>query len=165
MYFARDASYSVSYTGVGSGDRFMYLALVLVGQYCTGNSGMRTPPPKKPYSPEILYESVVDNTENPTIFVVFNNTQCYPQYIITFQKNDFNAGVGWVPMGRGAATAITPQGGRTPTGQPTRNPATSLPRAQPPTIAPVSLSQLLSGSKMNKPPKQKKEKPGRWGRP
>ena len=45
-------------------------------------------------------------------------------------------------MGQGAATAITPQGGRTPTGLPTRNPATSLPplpRAQPPTTAPVTL--------------------------
>ena len=32
---------------------------------------------------------------------------------------------GWVPMGQGAATAITPQGGRTPTGLPTSNPNTS----------------------------------------
>ena len=37
-------------------------------------------------------------------------------------------------MGQGAATAITPQGGRTPTGLPTRNPQPSheSPRAQPP---------------------------------
>ena len=41
-------------------------------------------------------------------------------------------------MGQGAATAITPQGRRTLTGLPTRNPATSS-RAQPPTIAPVTL--------------------------
>ena len=34
-------------------------------------------------------------------------------------------------MGQGAATAITPQGGRTPTGLPTRNPATSPPRPAP----------------------------------
>ena len=32
---------------------------------------------------------------------------------------------GWAPMGQEAATAITPQGGRAPTGLPTRNPATS----------------------------------------
>ena len=43
---------------------------------------------------------------------------------------------GWAPMGQEAATAITPQGGRTPTGLPTRNLATS---PQPPTIAPVTL--------------------------
>ena len=122
MYFARDASYSVSYTGVGSGDRFMYLALVLVGQYCKGDSGIRAPPPKKPSSPEILYESVVDNTENPTIFVVFNNTQCYPQYIITFQKKASDDLADWVLRGQ---PVITPLGGRTPTGLPTHNPAKS----------------------------------------
>ena len=42
-------------------------------------------------------------------------------------------------MGQGAATAITSKGGRTPTGLPTRNPATSPPCAKPPTIAPVTL--------------------------
>ena len=40
-------------------------------------------------------------------------------------------------MGQGAATAITTQGGRTPIGLPTCNPATSPPCTQPPTIAPV----------------------------
>ena len=34
---------------------------------------------------------------------------------------------GWVPMGQGAATTITPQGRRTPTGLQTRNPAMRLP--------------------------------------
>ena len=46
-------------------------------------------------------------------------------------------------MGQGAATAITPQGGRTPTGLPTCNLATSPP---PPTIAPVIL-RLKQGKK------------------
>ena len=64
--------------------------------------------------------------------------------------NLFNAHVGiwsgaWVPMGQGAATAITPQGGRTSTGLPTRNPATSPPCAHPattPTRCPSSFSCL-----------------------
>ena len=34
-------------------------------------------------------------------------------------------------MGQGAATAITPQGGRTPTGLSTRNPATTPQRPAP----------------------------------
>ena len=84
VYFARDASYSVRYAGGGFGGRFMYLARVLVGKYCPGNSGMIVPPPKDPSRPEILYESVVDNTGNPSIFVVFYDTQCYPEYLITF---------------------------------------------------------------------------------
>ena len=53
----------------------MYLARVLVGQYCAGNSGMIV---------QILYESVVNNTADPSIFVVFFDTQCYPEYLITF---------------------------------------------------------------------------------
>ena len=84
VYFARDASYSVRYARGGGEGRYMYLARVLVGQYCQGNSGMIVPPPKNPSRPEILYESVVDSTENPSIFVVFYDAQCYPEYLITF---------------------------------------------------------------------------------
>ena len=63
----------------------MYLARVLVGQYCVGNPKMIVPPPKSPSRPEILYESVVDNQVNPCIFVVFSDNQCYPEYLITMQ--------------------------------------------------------------------------------
>ena len=84
MYFARDASYSVGYAGGGAGSRYMYLARVLVGQYCVGNSAMIVPPPKNPSRPEILYDSVVNHTSNPSIFVVFYDSQCYPEYLITF---------------------------------------------------------------------------------
>ena len=55
--------------------------------------------------------------------------------------NLFNARIGvgsgaWVPLGQGAASAITPQGERTSTGLPTRNPATSPPAPipQPPPL-------------------------------
>ncbi|XP_068707156.1 protein mono-ADP-ribosyltransferase PARP14-like [Montipora foliosa] len=82
--FARDASYSVRYARGVAGCRYMYLARVLVGQYCVGNSAMIVPPPKNPSRPEILYESVVDNTGDPSIFVVFYDSQCYPEYLITF---------------------------------------------------------------------------------
>ena len=89
VYFARDASYSVNYAkGKGEGNDgalYMYLARVLVGQYCQGNSDMKVPPPKDPSRPEILYESVVDNTGNPSIFVVSSDPQCYPEYLIKFQ--------------------------------------------------------------------------------
>ena len=55
---------------------------------------------------------------------------------------------GWVPMGQGAAIAITPHGVRTPTGRPTCNPATwpPVPSPPPPTIAPVIL-RLKQGKK------------------
>ncbi|XP_068735052.1 protein mono-ADP-ribosyltransferase PARP14-like [Montipora capricornis] len=84
VYFARDASYSAGFARGGTGSRCMYLARVLVGQYCVGNSAMIVPPPKNPSRPEILYESVVDNTGSPSVFVVFYDSQCYPEYLITF---------------------------------------------------------------------------------
>ena len=85
VYFARDAHYSVRYAGGGGfGGRHMYLAKVLVGQYCVGNPSMKVPPPKNPSKPEILYDSMVDNQSSPSIFVVFSDYQCYPEYLITF---------------------------------------------------------------------------------
>ena len=85
VYFARDAQYSVNYAGgVDHGSRHMYLAKVLVGKYCVGNRSMVVPPPKSPSKPEILYDSVVNNESSPSIFVVFFDNQCYPEYLITF---------------------------------------------------------------------------------
>ena len=85
VYFARDARYYVNYTrGVGDEGRYMYLAKVLVGEYCVGNPSMKVPPPKDTSKPEILYNSVVDNQSSPSIFVVFSDYQSYPEYLITF---------------------------------------------------------------------------------
>ena len=81
MYFARDASYSMRYAQGGQ----MYLARVLVGIYTNGHSGMIVPPAKDPRAPEILYDSVVDSTGNPSIYVVFFDSLCYPEYLITFR--------------------------------------------------------------------------------
>ena len=84
MYFARDAIYSAGYTGTNGGSRYMYLARVLVGRYCQGRPSLIAPPSRDPKSPELLYDSVVDNERNPTIFVVFHDSNCFPEYLITF---------------------------------------------------------------------------------
>ena len=87
VYFAKDASYSETYTQPGPhGERCMYLARVLVGKYTAGKQGMKSPPPIDPTKPEILYDSVVNRKDNPTIFVIFNDFHCYPEYIITFKR-------------------------------------------------------------------------------
>ena len=111
VYFAKDASYSAQHVryagsggresfnlarrrgrgsgavhgGSGGGVRFMYLARVLVGQYCLGNPSMIVPPPKDPSRPDVLHDSAVDQLQNPNIFVIFFDNQCYPEYLITFQ--------------------------------------------------------------------------------
>nr|XP_009942545.1 PREDICTED: poly [ADP-ribose] polymerase 14-like [Opisthocomus hoazin] len=88
-YFAVDASYSARdiYSRPDmKGKRYMYLARVLTGQYCAGSEGLITPPPKNLADPTDLYDSVVDNVNNPTMFVIFNDIQAYPEYLITFRK-------------------------------------------------------------------------------
>lgn len=61
----------------------MYQAKVLVGNYTHGQSGMITPPAKSGNASD-LYDSVTDNTAGPSMFVVFNDIQAYPEYLITF---------------------------------------------------------------------------------
>ena len=88
VYFARDASYSIQprYSPPdAAGNRYLYLAHVLVGEYATGRQGMITPPPKAGSDATDAYDSVVDNPGNPSIFVVFYDNQCYPDYLITFK--------------------------------------------------------------------------------
>ena len=44
---------------------------------------LKAPPTKDP-SKNILYDSVVDNVYDPSTYVVFNNDQSYPDYLITY---------------------------------------------------------------------------------
>ncbi|XP_068805229.1 protein mono-ADP-ribosyltransferase PARP14 isoform X2 [Struthio camelus] len=87
-YFAVGANYSAQDTYSRpdtNGKKHMYLARVLTGQYCAGSAGLITPPPKNAADPTDLYDSVVDNVNLPTMFVIFNDIQAYPEYLITFR--------------------------------------------------------------------------------
>ncbi|KAM9467840.1 protein mono-ADP-ribosyltransferase PARP12-like [Clarias gariepinus] len=81
-YFARDAKYSHDYTG-SSTVRTMFVCRVLVGDYITGDSSY-TRPPSKDGGDTIYYDSCVNNVQNPSIFVVFEKHQIYPEYLITY---------------------------------------------------------------------------------
>ena len=87
-YFAVNASYSHFYAKRDDNMfQFMFLTKVLVGSYTEGHSSYRRPPPKQPSDPASdLYDSCVDNTSNPTIFVVFDTDQFYPEYIIQYSS-------------------------------------------------------------------------------
>lgn len=64
----------------------MYVVKVLVGDFTKGTRGMKAPPSKNdPNNPSLLFDSVVNSTSNPTIFVIFQDSQCYPEYLITFE--------------------------------------------------------------------------------
>ncbi|KAK3706420.1 hypothetical protein QZH41_018634, partial [Actinostola sp. cb2023] len=86
-YFACNAGYSHRYTDhYDGGHRYMFIARVLVGSYAVGEKSRTRPPPKdrsKPYGD--LYDSCVNDEVNPSIFVVFDNNQAYPEYLITYR--------------------------------------------------------------------------------
>lgn len=80
VYFALNSSYSDNYGRSQSvGYRKMFRCKVLVGETTHGTSSMRTPPLKPNKEP---YDSTTNN-EN-TIFVCYNDNQCYPEYLITY---------------------------------------------------------------------------------
>lgn len=88
-YFAVDAKYSANDTYSkpdANGTKYMYLARVLVGEYCTGEAGLVVPRAKQGTDPTNLFDSVTDKMQAPSIFVIFNDIQAYPEYLITFRK-------------------------------------------------------------------------------
>uniref|UniRef100_A0A8C2BVR9 Poly [ADP-ribose] polymerase n=1 Tax=Cyprinus carpio TaxID=7962 RepID=A0A8C2BVR9_CYPCA len=86
-YFAVDPSYSAKgYSKPDAkGHKHIYLARVLVGDFTQGKKGLCTPPKRSSEGVD-LYDSVTDKTTNPSMFVIFNDVQAYPEYLITFQK-------------------------------------------------------------------------------
>lgn len=88
-YFAVNASYSASNTYSKpnqNGEKFMYVCRVLTGDFALGQQGMIVPPAKGTGTISTgLYDSVVDNMANPSMFVVFHDIQAYPEYLITFK--------------------------------------------------------------------------------
>ncbi|XP_048024160.1 protein mono-ADP-ribosyltransferase PARP14-like, partial [Megalobrama amblycephala] len=85
-YFAVDPLYSAqSYSKPDAkGNKRMYLARVLVGDFTQGQKGLLTPPRKSSKGVH-LYDSVTDKIKNPSMFVIFNDVQAYPEYLITFR--------------------------------------------------------------------------------
>ncbi|XP_016055419.1 PREDICTED: poly [ADP-ribose] polymerase 14 [Miniopterus natalensis] len=88
-YFAVSAQYSANDTYSKpdvNGRKYMYFVRVLTGLYERGHQALIVPPPKNPQNPMDLYDSVTDNVNNPSLFVVFYDNQAYPEYLITFRK-------------------------------------------------------------------------------
>lgn len=65
----------------------MYLAKVLAGKYADGEKGMRQPPPIDQERLDLRFDSVVDKSDDPSLFVIFHDDQCYPEYLITFTRS------------------------------------------------------------------------------
>ena len=79
-YFSAHAVYSHNYTR--GPDRYMFLAKVLVGKFTQGKESYTSPPVREGLK---LYDSCVDNEANPSIFVIFDLAQSYPEYLVQYE--------------------------------------------------------------------------------
>ncbi|XP_029819537.1 protein mono-ADP-ribosyltransferase PARP12 isoform X2 [Manacus vitellinus] len=86
-YFARDASYSHAYCPAAEKGHMMFVARVLVGDYIKGNAAY-VRPPRKSADGLWFYDSCVDDELNPSVFVVFEKHQIYPEYIIEYKEDE-----------------------------------------------------------------------------
>ena len=86
VYFAGDASYSAqAYLTGQSANRHMFYVKALTGEFTTGQKGMRVLPPINTSGDKtVVYDCAVDDVNNPMEFVIFHDTQAYPEYLITF---------------------------------------------------------------------------------
>lgn len=110
-YFARDLSYSAqdqysvpgpAISQVPSDTRFVqpryrrrpirtsykyiFRARVLVGRVCLGSSDMRYLP-TTPGNADAAPDCAVDDDRDPSIFVVFKDTQAYPEYLLVLRNH------------------------------------------------------------------------------
>ena len=90
-YFARDAAYSCNPTYAKpdkNGLQHLLFCNVICGEFVKGEHTMKVPPIKKgkEYMP---YETTVDDEQNPSIFVTYQDDQALPIYLISFKLQLF----------------------------------------------------------------------------
>lgn len=88
VYFARDASYSACTVYAQpdrSGLQYVLACRVIVGEYCRGKKDALTPDIRDAKS-HSLFDSTVDNTAAPSLFVTYHDAQAYPEYLIVFKR-------------------------------------------------------------------------------
>jgi len=73
------------YTSSSHSHHTMFFARVLVGRSAVGRTDYRTPPPLDPSDHYgRCFDSCVNRPMDPSIYVIFNSAQCYPEYIIEY---------------------------------------------------------------------------------
>jgi len=81
IYFATSSGTSSGYvTGSKFGAKKMLYCRVTLGNVGAGKSGLRRPP-------EIKKGKLYDSVGNPTMYVIFDNYQSYPEYVIHFKDH------------------------------------------------------------------------------
>ncbi|XDV24264.1 hypothetical protein PO909_028485 [Leuciscus waleckii] len=85
IYFSKDARYWDERTD-GFAVRRVFACRVLVGYYTRGAARFHQPPAKR--AEGSLYDSCVDDPRDPSIFVVFDRSQIYPEFLITYEEEN-----------------------------------------------------------------------------
>ncbi|XP_034401235.1 protein mono-ADP-ribosyltransferase PARP10 [Cyclopterus lumpus] len=89
VYFAVNSALSVQeqYSPPNAdGYKYIFVSKVLTGDYTKGCHSMKTAPLRETDGIPLRYDSVTDDITKPTMFVIFNDTQAFPEYLITCQK-------------------------------------------------------------------------------
>ena len=68
-----------------SGNKYIFVCDLLVGKYTRGKNQMKLAPPLDDNNPHELYDTLVDDEKNPTIYVAMTDGQAYPHYLMTFK--------------------------------------------------------------------------------
>uniref|UniRef100_A0A3Q3KJL0 Poly [ADP-ribose] polymerase n=1 Tax=Monopterus albus TaxID=43700 RepID=A0A3Q3KJL0_MONAL len=89
VYFAVNSALSVQdqYSPPNAdGHKFIFVSRVLTGDFTKGCHSMKTAPLKETGDVPLRYDSVTDDITKPSMFVIFNDTQAFPEYLITCQR-------------------------------------------------------------------------------
>ena len=89
-YFSNQLDYSLREEYAkpdNDGSQWVLLVRVLVGQSCVGKQGMRQPD-KKPGGGAVLYESMVNSLQTPSIFVLStgSDNHAYPEFVLRVRR-------------------------------------------------------------------------------
>ena len=84
VYFYTKPEDAITHQCGTSGPRWLYRCAVLTGTCGQGATGLKEPPPRDPAKVNVLHDCVVDNVQNPQVYVAFYDHQCYPHYLVTF---------------------------------------------------------------------------------
>jgi poly [ADP-ribose] polymerase 10/14/15 len=87
VYFDVTLTHSLEETAMKVEGRQMvaYLCRVLTGSYTKGAPGLIVPPENTSSASALqCYDSVVDDITAPQTFVIFRDSQAYPEYMIKF---------------------------------------------------------------------------------
>ena len=71
-----------------NGNYVMLIANVLCGEICKGKAKYKLTswPINKNGCKGLIYDSLVNKTTNPSIFVIHDDVRAYPMFVVTFKK-------------------------------------------------------------------------------